>query len=96
MVLPEVLWTATAVTTSVVACWYGVLAAHIWLRSRMVLGPLPTDAHETLRRLLEVSRQGDRLKLTRIVLFYAGVGALLITIAAREWLGIVVTVAPSS
>ncbi len=41
IVLPEILWTATAATTSVVACPYGVLAAHIWLRSRMVLGPLP-------------------------------------------------------
>lgn len=92
--LPEVLWTTTAVATSVVACWYGVLAAHSWFRSRMVLGPLPSEAHETLRRLLEVSRQGDRLKLTRIALFYAGIGTLVVTIAAREWLGIVVTVAP--
>jgi len=93
-VLAEILWTATAAATSVVACPYGVLAAHIWLRSRMVLGPLPSEAHETLRRLLEVSRQGDGLKLTRMTLLYAGIGAIVVTIAAREWIGIVVTVAP--
>lgn len=94
MVLPEILWIVTAATTSAVACPYGVLAAQMWLRSRMVLGPLPSEAHEALRRLLEVSRQGDGLKLTRITLFYVGIGALVVTIAARAWLGIVVTVAP--
>ena len=94
MVLSEVLWTATAAVTSVVACWYGVLATHMWLRSRAVLGPLHSEAHETLRRLLEVSRQGDRLKLIRVTLFYAGIGALVVAIAAKEWLGVAVAVAP--
>lgn len=94
MVLSEVLWTATAAVTSVVACWYGVLATHMWLRSRVVLGPLPSEARETLRRLLDVSRQGDNLKLTRITLLYGGIGALVVAIAAREWLAVIVTVAP--
>ena len=94
MVLAQVLWTASAAITSVVACWYGVLATHMWLRSRVVLGPMPSEAHETLRRLVDVSRQGDRLKLTRVTLLYGGIGALVVAIAAREWLGVVVTVAP--
>ncbi|MBN1569127.1 MAG: hypothetical protein JXA73_14855 [Acidobacteria bacterium] len=92
--MSEMLWTATAAVTSVVACWYGVITTHMWLRSRLVLGPLPSEAHETLRRLLDVSRQGDSLKLTRITLLYSGIGALLVAIAAREWLAVIVSAAP--
>jgi hypothetical protein len=94
MVLSQALWIASAAATSVVACWYGVLATHMFLRSRVVLGPLPSEAHVTLHRLLDVSRQGDRLKLTRVILLYGGIGVLVVAIAAREWLGVIVSVAP--
>ncbi|HYV07204.1 MAG TPA: hypothetical protein VFB82_21595 [Blastocatellia bacterium] len=94
MALSRVLWIATAAVASVVTCFYGALTTHMWLRARVVLGPMPTEAHETLSRLLDVSRQGDRLKLTRVALFYGGVSALVVAIVAREWLGLIVTAAP--
>ncbi len=94
MKLSQVLWIGSAAATSVIAAYYGVLAAYMWLRSRSVLDPTPREAHETLRKLLDVSRQGNRLMLTRLALFYGGLGALVVAIAAREWLGLVVAAAP--
>lgn len=94
MAFPQMLWIALAAATSMAAAYYGVLATHMWLRSRSVLGPMPREAHETLRRLLDVSRQGDGLRLARLTLFYGGLGALVVAIAAREWLGLVVATAP--
>lgn len=90
----QVLWLGLAVASSVIAAYYGALAVHRWLRSRSVLGPTPREAHETLRRLLDVSRQGDRLKSIRVTLLYGGIGALVVAITAREWLGLVVVAAP--
>jgi hypothetical protein len=88
------LWIGLSAVTSIVAAYYGVLAVHMWLRSRAVLGPIPHDVHVTLRRLLDVSQQGNGLRLMRLKLFYGGLGALVVAIAAREWLGLVVAAAP--
>lgn len=90
----QMLWIGLAAATSMVAGCYAVLAAHIWVRSRAVLGPTTPEARVTLRRLVEVSRQGDGLRLMRLTLFYGGLGALVLSIAAREWLGLVVAAAP--
>ena len=94
MSLPQVLWVGSAATTSVIAAYYGMLAAHIWLRSRSLLGPTSPETHKTLRKLLEVSRQGRGLTVTRLTLFYVGLGMFVVTIAAREWIGLLVAVAP--
>ena len=87
------LWIGSAAATSMVAATYAFLGAHMWLRSRCVLGPVPPEANETLRVLLHVSRQGDSLKLMRIVLFYGVLSAFIVALAARELLGLVVAVA---
>lgn len=95
MVLPQMLWIGLAAASSMVAACYGLLAVHIWLRSRAVLGfMMPPDVRMTLRKLLDVSRQGDGLRLMRLTLFYGGLGALVIAITAREWLGLVVAATP--
>jgi hypothetical protein len=94
MVFYRTMWIGLAAATSTVAVYYSLLGAHTWLRSRWVLGPLPREAHQTLRRLLDVSRQGNGLRLMRLTLFYGGLGAFVIAIAAREWLGLLVAAAP--
>jgi hypothetical protein len=94
MPLSHAAWIALAAVTSLLASWYGVGAIHLWLRSRVLLGPISTEVKKTLRQLLNVSRQGERLKLTRVILLYIGIGAFVVAIAAREWLGLVASVAP--
>jgi hypothetical protein len=94
MALHQVVWMVLAAAVSTVAAYYGVLAAHMWLRSRAVLGPMPPDVSVTLRRLLDVSRQGDGLKLMRLTLFYGGLGVLVVVVVAREWIGLVVAATP--
>jgi len=94
MTLSQAVWAMSAAATSVFACWYGVGATQMWLRTRAMLGPLSSEVHKTLRQLLDVSRQGEGLKLTRITLLYIGIAALVVAIAAREWLGLVVSTAP--
>ena len=95
MAFSQLLWVGLAAATSMVAAYYGVLAARIWLRSRSLLGgPISREARNTLRRLLDVSRQGNGLRLARLTLFYGGFSALVVAIAAREWLGLVVAAAP--
>ncbi len=96
MSLSQVLWLGSATATSVIAAYYGMLAAHRWLRSRSVLGPTLPETRKTLRRLLEVSRQGSRLTLTRLTLFYGGLGVFIVAIAAWEWPWIALAVAPFS
>jgi hypothetical protein len=88
------LWIGLAVAISTVAASYALLGAHMWLRSRWVLGSVPHETHQTLRRLLDVSRQGDGLRLMRLTLFYGGLGALVVAFASREWLVLVVATAP--
>jgi hypothetical protein len=94
MTLSQILWIGSAAAISVVAAWYGLLTAHISLRSRAVLGPMPPQARVALRMLLDVSEQGRGLMLTRLTLFYGGIGVLVVALAAREWLGLVVAAAP--
>ncbi len=94
MSLSQGLWLGSAATTSVIAAYYGVLATRRWVRSRLVLGPTLPDTRETLRRLLAVSRQGNRLTLTRLTLFYGGLSVLVAAAVAREWPGVIVAVAP--
>jgi hypothetical protein len=94
MSLSQALWLGLAAIALVIAAYYGMIAAHMWLRSRFMLGPTHQVVRKTLRRLLDVSRQGNRLKLTRLTLFYGGLGIFLVAIAAREWLGIIVAIAP--
>lgn len=93
MSVSQVLWLGSAATTSVIAACYGVLAAHLWLRSRSVLGPIRPETRETLHRLLAISQQGNDLTLTRLTLFYGGLGVLVVAVAAREWPGLIVAVA---
>jgi hypothetical protein len=80
-------WFGLAAPLLTVGAYYGVLAAHMWLRTRAVLGPMPPEVRVTLHRLLDVSRQGDGLNLMRLGLFYGGLGALVVGFVAREWLG---------
>ena len=94
MSLSQVLWLGSAATSSVIAAYFGVLATHTWLRSRSVFGPTPPETRETLRRLLDVSRQGNHLALSRLTLFYGGFGVFVVAVAAREWLGLIVAVTP--
>jgi len=47
-----------------------------------------------MRRLLDISSQGKSLILTRLTLFYGGLGLFVVAIAAREWLGIIVAIVP--
>jgi len=94
MSVSQVLWLGSAAIASVIAAYYGVLAAHRWFRSRSVLGPTFPETRETLLRLLAVSRQGNRLTLTRLTLFYGGLSVLVVAVVAREWPGLVVAIAP--
>jgi hypothetical protein len=94
MAFHQKLWIGLVAAVSMVAVYYGVLAGHMWLRSRAVLGPMPPEGRVTLRMLLDVSRQGNGLRLMRLGLFYCGLGALVVAVVAREWLGLVVAATP--
>lgn len=94
MSLSQVLWLGSATVTSVIAAYYGMLAARLWLRSRSVLGPTLPETRKSLRRLLDVSRQGSRLTLTRLTLFYGGLGVFVVAVTAWEWPWTVLAVAP--
>lgn len=94
MELDRMLWIGATVVPAVVAVNYAFLGAHMWLRSLRVLGLLPGEARQTLRSLLDVSRQGSNLKWTRLVLLYTGLGALVVALAAGERLGLVIAAGP--
>jgi hypothetical protein len=90
----QMVWLGVNVVASAIAACYGMLAVHMWLRSRSVLGRVSPETEETLRTLLEVSRQKEGLKLVRLVLIYGGLGAFIVVIAAREWLGLLMAASP--
>lgn len=90
----QMVWLGVNVVASAIAACYGMLAVHMWLRSRSVLGRVSPETEETLRTLLEVSRQKEGLKLVRLVLVYGGLGAFIVVIAAREWLGLLMAASP--
>lgn len=94
MAASQIVWTSLAAIASPVGVCYGVLAVHMWLRSRIALGPTPPETPSKLRRLLDVSRQADSLSLARVTLFYGGIGALIVAALAREWLGLAVAASP--
>lgn len=66
----------------------------MWFRTRALLGPTPRTSQILLLKLLDVSRQGNRIKSARLLLFYFGVSALMVAITAREWLGLAIVIAP--
>ena len=94
MAFHQILWICLAAITSPIAIFYGVLAVRMWLQTRAVLGPVPLEGRLTLRRLLDVSRQGDSMRFARVALMYCGLGVLVIAIIARELLGLAVAFAP--
>ena len=68
----------------------------MFLQTRDAIGAVPSDAREGVRRLLEVSREGTKLILARTVLLYVGLGALLVGLVARDWIGLVIAAMPST
>ncbi len=88
-------WIGLVVATSMVAAYHGLIAGYIWLRSRAVLGPTSPESRDTLHRLLDISRQGPKLRLIRLVLLYSGIiGSLILAIVAKEWFGLIFAAAP--
>jgi hypothetical protein len=59
-----------------------------------VLGPTLPETRKILRKLLAISQQGNRQKFIRLTLFYAGLGILVVAVAARVWLGLIVAGTP--
>ena len=94
MHLDRVLWIAATWLLAAIAVNYCFLAAHMSLRTRAVLGPVTHEARQATQRLVEISREGARLVWTRTVLLYAGLGALVVALLAREWLGLFVAATP--
>lgn len=88
------MWLAAAAVPLIVSLGYGVLAAHMWLRSRLVLGPTSAETRRLLQELVDLSRQGDGLRWTRLVLLYASIGLLLVALASGEWKWLLPAVAP--
>jgi hypothetical protein len=94
MFLGRALWIAASLGLAAVAANYAWHAANTRLQSRRVLGPAGRESRLTLQRLVDVSRQGNRMKFTRLLLLYAGVGAFVVALAAREWLGLIIAATP--
>jgi hypothetical protein len=92
--LAACLWIVAAVVSGIVAGNYALLGARLWLKSRSVVGPLSAEARRTLRNLLDISRQGNRLCEARVMLLYAGLSVLAVALAASQWLGLVIAAAP--
>jgi hypothetical protein len=94
MALERILWIGGTTVSVVFAANFAFFGAHMWLRSRSVLGPVSAEDRQTLRSLVGVSRQGNSLEWTRLVLLYTGLGTLLVALAAHEPLGLIVAAAP--
>jgi hypothetical protein len=94
MPLGQILWISLAAIASPVGVYYGVLAVHMWRRSRIALGPTPPEMPSKLRQLIKVSRQADSLSFARVTLFYGGIGAFIVAVLARELLGLAVAASP--
>jgi hypothetical protein len=78
------MWLAAAAVPFAVALVYGALALNMWLRSRLMLGPVPAETRGVMRQLLSVSRQAESLEWSRLVALYAGIGMLLAAVVSRN------------
>jgi hypothetical protein len=96
MDLDRTLWIGAALVTTGVGANYAFLAAYMWVLSRYALGPPRSDTQQALQSLLDVSRQSEWLTWGRLVLLYGGLGAIVIALSAREWLGLVIAAGPFS
>jgi hypothetical protein len=72
---------------------YGSLAARIWLHTRAILGPTTPEDRAAMKALVDVSQEGNPLLWARLMLLYAGFGALLVGLLTRENLGLLAATA---
>ena len=72
-----------------IACWYsvfyGLVAMHIYIKSRRIIGPISSEIRRIMISLCTVSRMARVVTVSRHLCFYAGLMSVLASFVFANW-----------